>query len=260
MNIRLAAALLAVALPAWGAFQVPPLSRAVTDQAGLLSERTESALEGALRALNDRGRVQLAVLTVNDLGGESPEEASIKVASVWKLGTAQKDNGVLLMISRDDRTVRIEVGQGLEGDLPDAYANRITDNTMVPYFKQQDFDTGVILGVQEIIKRTDPEFPFESHLQGFSPRAHARDGRPGAGFALFPFLFSMPFWFWILVVIWLLSRRGRRRRRSYWGPGMWGGGGFGGRSWGGGFGGGGFGGGFGGGGGGFSGGGATGRW
>lgn len=247
-----------VVVSAHAEFKVPWLDRAVTDLAALISDGTEAQLETALRDLNKRGRVQLAVLTVPSLEGMPIEQASIRVVDQWKLGTTAKDNGVLLLISKSDRALRIEVGQGLEGDLPDAYSKRIIDNSIVPLFKSGDFEGGILVGVRDIISHTDSEFNFDSYFQSGRvqdyPRSksHSRAIWPDSvlGSILFALFFSKGGIWFLIFILWLFfGRRSGRRRYGGWGGGSsWGG-----RS-------GGFGGGFGGGGGGFSGGGASGRW
>lgn len=238
---------LADALPG---FVVPPLTGPVVDTAHLLAPQSESFLSQNLRALRQQGGSQVVVLTVDELYGLPIEQASIQVTDAWKLGSATKDNGILLIIAAKERAVRIEVGQGLEGQLTDAYSRRIIDRVIVPRFRASDIDGGVIAGVGAILQYTDPDF-----VLGDGPQPTASRRR-----------WSMPLVIWLIifVFIWLRSLGGggpgggfrsgyRRSGTTYWGGGGFGGGGF---SGGGGFGGGGFSGG----GGGFSGGGASGRW
>jgi uncharacterized protein len=229
-------------------FTVPALTGPVVDDAGMLSQSTRERLSRFLRQLHDEGGTQIQVLTVDNLGGLSIEEASIKVTDQWKLGTAKADNGILLMLSRQERRVRIEVGQGYEGDLPDVTASRIVREVIIPQFKEGDYDRGVTDGVLAIVHYVNPQF-LEGH--NAAPRGTKI---PGLGF-------------WVImgwILVFILSRLfagpfGRSRSRwrggwNDWGGGGWGGGGFGG--WGGGS----SGGGWSGGGGGFSGGGASGGW
>jgi len=233
-------------------FEVPKLSGAVVDRAGVLSPETRERLEGALRELQRKGGTQLAVLTLPNLSGLTIEQASIRVADAWKLGDEEADNGVLLLLARDERRVRIEVGQGLEGTLPDAYAKRIVDEAMTPLFKSGDFDAGVAVGVFQIARVTNPAVDLRPFLEGsLRARRSTRTRGSPAQSLLFLFL-GIP----LLLMRGLgMGGYGRRRGAYYWGAGALGAG-LGGR---GGFGGGGFGG-FGGGGGGFSGGGASGGW
>jgi len=229
-------------------FRVPPLRSAVNDRADMLSPAAKERIETALRALQQKGGTQLVVLTLPNLSGLSIEQASIQIVDAWKLGTAKDDNGVLLLIAKEERRMRIEVGQGLEGVLTDAYSKRIIDESIQPLFRAGDFDSGVLVGVYQIARITNPEVDLTPYLEGSSTQAHRRTGRstPGPlGWLVF-LLIAMPFW----LLRWgMFGGRTyyRGQRGSYWGYGS-GGGGFGG------------GGGFSGGGGGFSGGGASGGW
>ncbi len=104
-------------------FEVPRLSGPVVDEGGFLAPAARRKIASALVELKRQGGgIEIAVLTVRDLGGLSIEQASIQVVDKWKLGSEGKDNGVLLLVSKQERKVRIEVGQGLDGDLPDAHA------------------------------------------------------------------------------------------------------------------------------------------
>lgn len=234
----LALSLLLPAASARAEFVVPPLTGAVVDRAQMLSPDTVARLETALRDLWNAGGSQIAVLTVPELGGVTIEQASIQVVDQWKLGTAKGDNGILLMVSKAERSARIEVGQGLEGTLPDAYARRIIDDVLVPEFKAGNYDRGVINAVFAIAQRTDPD-----HQLGIGkPRREAAPTPANPWFTLVVFLFIFGFALLPRLLGFAPSYRGRR---GYWSNGGWGGGG---------------GGGFGGGGGGFSGGGASGKW
>ncbi len=222
------------------AFLVPPLTGPVVDQSGLLSRQAVASLTEILQQLNNQQKAQLQVLVVDSLDGTPIEQASIQVVDTWKLGSQKGDNGVLLFIAFKDKKIRIEVGQGLEGDLPDVVASRIIREVIAPYFKQQKYSDGVIAGVFSIIKIIDPEFSAQN---ASSYKVKSTDSN---GLILFVILF--------IIFSVLNSGVGRRvhRRSGPWGGGF-GGGGFGGGGWGGG-------GGWSGGGGGFSGGGASGDW
>jgi uncharacterized protein len=229
-------------------FEVPALRSAVTDQAGILSPATRQQLESALRQIQRVGGTQLAVLTVPDLAGLTIEQASIRVVDAWKLGSKKADKGVLLLVARDERKVRIEVGQGLEGALTDAYSKRIIDETITPLFKQDDMDGGVIMGVFQIARTTNPDVDLRPFLEG-----QLRERRSGRTRSPWQSLFGI-----LLMVAIFSTRRGMLPMMFLGGMAM---GGYAGRRSHGGFGGGGGGfGGFGGGGGGFSGGGASGGW
>lgn len=130
---------------------VPFLAGRVNDTAGILSSQTVTELEALLKAHEDSTSNQVVVLTIPSLGGADLEEYSMKVFEAWKPGQASKDNGVLLLVARDDRKLRIEVGNGLEGDLPDITCGHIIRNEIVPRFKDGDYDGGVRAGVQSIL-------------------------------------------------------------------------------------------------------------
>ncbi len=131
--------------------EVPFLAGHVNDTAHMLSANAVTALEAVLQAQEDSTSNQVVVLTVPGLQGEVLEEYAMRVAETWKIGQADKDNGVLLLIAREDRAVRIEVGSGLEGNLPDITCGRIIRNEIVPRFRDGDFDGGVTAGVNAML-------------------------------------------------------------------------------------------------------------
>jgi uncharacterized protein len=153
--LRISLFLLSVALlfPSIAVYaqEVPFLSGRVNDYAGILSSNTISELDGKLKAFEDSTSNQIAVLTINTLEGADLEEYSIKVAQIWKLGQKGKDNGVLLLVVKDDRKVRIEVGYGLEGTLTDALCSVIIQRGILPKFRNKDYDGGVEAGVTSIL-------------------------------------------------------------------------------------------------------------
>ena len=129
------------------ALDVPFLSGRVNDYAHLLDASSASSLDAKLKDYETRTGSQFAVLTIPSLEGAPLEEFSLKVARTWKLGRAGKDDGVLLLVARDDHKLRIEVGYGLEGVLPDALCGRIIRDTIVPRFRGGDYAGGVTAGV-----------------------------------------------------------------------------------------------------------------
>lgn len=136
---------------------VPPLTARVTDLTGTLSPSQRDALEQELRAFETRKGSQIAVLIVPTTQPEVIEQYALRVAEAWKLGRKGVDDGVLLLIARDDHALRIEVGYGLEGAIPDAVANRVIDEIIVPFFKQGDFYGGIQAGVARLIRLIDGE-------------------------------------------------------------------------------------------------------
>lgn len=275
---------------AQGLQPIPPLTARVTDTTGTLDAGQKAALEAKLAAFEREKGAQVAVLIVPTTQPEDIAQYSIRVVDAWKLGRAQPDDGALLLVAKDDRRLRIEVGYGLEGALPDAIASRIIRETITPRFRQDDYYGGIDAGVDRILGviRGEALPPPDERWQG--------EGAPPRGLQILPMLF-----FGVLVAsgvlraifgrtigslltggvvggiayvlltavgvsiaagigAWLLSlllsavgggRWSSGPRHGGWGGG-WGGGGLGGGGFGGG--------GFGGGGGGFGGGGASGRW
>jgi uncharacterized protein len=153
---------------------VPKLQGYVNDYAGMISPSAKSKIEEELRAFEQSDSTQIVILTVPSLGGKNIEEFSIKVAEAWKIGQQVKDNGVLFIVSKQDRKIRIEVGRGLEGKLTDLMAGRIIDQVIKPRFKQGDFDGGFITGTSALIDATRGEFkaeqrPVQRRQKGFPP-------------------------------------------------------------------------------------------
>jgi len=265
---------------------IPKLETRVTDLTGTLTAGEQADLEQKLRAFEARKGAQIGVLVVATTQPEDIAQYSIRVAEQWKLGRAKPDDGVLVLLAKDDRATRIEVGYGLEGGLTDATSNRIIDETMIPLFRQGQYYAGLSAGVDQIIRVVDgePLPPPDSGWQGGANRIwgmlpalfvgvifvssilRAMLGRVG-GAAATGGLAAILAWVvsqvlfaavgfgaiaFLLSLVLGLGGRGWSSggRGGFGGFGGWGGGGFGG----GGFGGGGFGGG------GFGGGGASGSW
>jgi uncharacterized protein len=221
------------------ALDVPELRGYVNDYAGMLSPSTGAQLAEKLKAFEASDSTQMVILTIPSLEGEPIEDVGIQVAESWKIGQKGKDNGILLIVSKQDRKMRIEVGRGLEGRLTDLTAGRIIDLVIKPRFKAGDFDGGFTAGVSALIGATRGEFQADAK----------RSPRPPSLWTAFVFGFFILF----AIAASRASRKVTRRgdHAGGWYPG--GGGGFGSPSGGGE-------GGFGGGGGGFGGGGSSGDW
>lgn len=233
--------LISFALPLHAQKEIPELwGQRVHDEAKVLSQQTVDNLERQLKIFEDSTTNQIAILIVPSLDGEIIEQYGLRVSEKWKLGQKDKDNGVLLLLAINDRKMRIEVGQGLEGPLPDAICNRIIRNEMAPNFRRGDYDAGVNAAVTAIRQAIKGEYKADD----------IPIGRRNKGPKLPIFL--------IILIIFILGRLLNRNRGG--GSGWSSGGGFfigggGGGSWGGGGGGG-----FSGGGGSFGGGGSSGSW
>jgi uncharacterized protein len=142
--------LAAVAAVPATALDVPYLIGRVSDHAGMLTETERARIDEKLAALEAGTGAQVAVLTVVSLGGEPIEAYSLRVAETWRLGRKGRDDGVLLLVARDDRALRLEVGYGLEATLPDAVCRRIIDNVIVPQFRAGSYAAGIEAGVDAI--------------------------------------------------------------------------------------------------------------
>ena len=136
---------------------VPALSGRVIDQTKTLTPEQMRTLDQKLREIEARKGSQVVVLMVPTTKPEEIEQFAIRVADKWKIGRKKVDDGAILFIAKNDRTVRIEVGYGLEGVLTDALSKRIIDGTMIPRFKQQDFYGGISAGVDQIGRVIDGE-------------------------------------------------------------------------------------------------------
>ena len=160
-------ALLVAATLARADVAIPPLQARVTDLTATLSTQQQAALEEKLRAFEARKGSQIAVLIVPTTQPETVEQYAVRVEESWKLGRKGVDDGVLLLVAKDDRKLRIEVGYGLEGALNDATAKRIIAEDITPRFKQNDFAGGINAGVDRIIKVIDgePLPPPQARLQ-----------------------------------------------------------------------------------------------
>ncbi|MHB0973718.1 MAG: TPM domain-containing protein [Thiobacillus sp.] len=265
--------LLLCALSAWAQVAVPDLSRRVTDLTATLSADQVAALDGKLAAFEAKKGSQIAVLIVPTTQPEDIAQFGIRVADQWKIGRKKIDDGVILIVAKDDRKLRIEVGYGLEGAIPDAIAKRVIAETITPYFKTGDFYGGIDAGVRQLMQliEGEPLPPPPAPDNGGGDGAFvilivggivagwllsALMSRPAAGGiaalgsgAVGAFLLGFtPVLLFIAVFVFAGVAAGFRRGGGWSsGGGGWGGGGSGGGSWGGG-------------GGGFGGGGASGSW
>lgn len=219
--------------------QFPPLTGRVIDQAGILSPAAKSKLTELLEEHERRTSNQVVVLTVNSLQGYDIADYGVRLGRAWQLGQRGRNNGAILIVAPRERLVRIEVGYGLEGDLPDARASAIIQQEIIPRFRAGDFEGGIVQGTIAILGS------IEGTYKGPAPSR----GQP-VDESMIPILMIIVFF----VVIALFNGYGGRRRSGWGAPiflpgpgGGWGGGRRGG-------------GGFSGGGGSFGGGGASGRW
>ena len=161
--------------PVFAETAIPALQARVTDQAGVLDAPARQALEAKLAAFEQAKGSQIAVLIVPSTQPEAIEQYSIRVVDAWKLGRKGVDDGVLLLLAMQDRALRIEVGRGLEGAIPDAIAKRVIAEVITPYFKRGDFAGGVDAGVVALIKLVEGE-PLPAPVASQSGSAMADAG------------------------------------------------------------------------------------
>ncbi|MBP1316492.1 TPM domain-containing protein [Herbaspirillum huttiense F1] len=144
-----------------GLVPVPPLSAHVIDQVHLLQPQQRQALEGVLAEIEQRTGSQIGVLLMSSTAPEAIEQYSIRVAEAWKLGRKGVDDGVILIVAKDNpkslRRLRIEAGRGVQGSLTDAQSKRILEDVIAPHFRQNDFYGGLAAGVTAITTLLEQE-------------------------------------------------------------------------------------------------------
>jgi uncharacterized protein len=187
----IAAALLVLCLGAVSAsaLDFPPLTGRVVDQAGILNADIRGDLADKSKDLEEKSGIQLVVATVTSLQGSDIETYANELFRTWKLGQAQKNNGVLLLVAPNERKVRIEVGYGLEGTLTDAVASVIISSAIVPRFKSGDFPGGIERGVGDILD------VLGGDTTDWQPQTVVRDNEASVLWALIPIILSFGFVF-----------------------------------------------------------------
>jgi len=163
--------------PGSGAMQLPELSGRVVDQAEMVGTQTEARLTQMLAAHEQATGEQVVVVTVPDLQGRSIEEFGVELGRAWGIGEADEDTGALLIVARDDRKIRIEVGYGLEGRLTDAQSAAIINSIITPAFRAGNFEQGIAEGSAAMVQVLGGD-PL---LAANDPRAGTRDDEPPGG-------------------------------------------------------------------------------
>jgi uncharacterized protein len=177
--------------PAAAAKDIPPLTGRIVDQANLLTPEQRQRIETKLAQFEQQTGDQVAVLTVDSLDGEAIEDYANKVGRAWALGQKGKDNGVLLLVSKQDRKMRMEVGYGLEPVLTDLQTKVIQDEVIIPYFKKGDYGSGIEAGVDAILSTIQGK-PFTPAPEPAPQPVHGKGG-PDFGFLLFALFILLPF-------------------------------------------------------------------
>ncbi len=179
----------------------PPLERPIIDQTESLANEDIDRIAQLIKAERQKKSLQIGVLMIETLGSDdSLEEYSLKVARQWGVGDKKKSNGVLLLIAKNDRKMRIEVGNGMEGSLTDARASQIIRNTIAPKFRSGDYAGGVEAGVKRIIDAAEGRNLFDNDMDGES---------------IVSMLFIVIF-ITIIVIAILKGNGSNGRRRRYW--------------------------------------------
>ena len=203
-------ACLAVVLPAGimpvSAQDFPALTGYVNDGAGLLSPQGKEGLESQLAQLEKDTTAQVFIATVKSIGDDSIEDYASRLFEKWKIGQKDKDNGVLFLVSLDDRKMRIEVGYGLEPVITDGRAGRIRDDDVIPLFKNNDYEGGIKAGVASI----------EKYIRDGTPPAPLEENPVKSVFGDFTFAF------FILSIITIYLSGFMARSKNVWLGGIWG--------------------------------------
>jgi uncharacterized protein len=184
---------------------IPPLSGRIVDQARVIDDWTRSRLDTELADFEKAKGIQLVVVTLPNLAGYTVEDWGLALGRGWGIGQKGKNNGLLLIVAPKERKLRIEVGYGLEGDLPDATANGIIRDTIVPYFRAGDMPGGIAAGVDAIVTT------LGGQVAGAAPVPRKSNSSPLASLVV-------PFAFFIFVGAFIMLGRGRRRVGPWGGP------------------------------------------
>lgn len=236
LSILLILSMTLVMAPAvlWAMTDIPPAPGPpiyVQDYAGLLDEQTKSNIINLGTQIEKRSGAQVVVVTVDKLGASDIREYANELFRKWGIGDKEKDNGILLLVNKENLLtgksgkVRIEVGYGLEGAIPDGKAGRILDNYVLPRWQAGDYRGGIWQGYMAIGAEIAREYNFKLDQQ-YVPKPVSRGSNGSGGDPLIGFIVFLV----IFAVLSAVFRKGRRRRGDddYWGGGFGGWGGFGG--------------------------------
>jgi uncharacterized protein len=187
------------------AFEVPPNDGFVTDTASVLSTEEETNIEKVLKDFRDRTSNEIAVVIIPSLDGEILEDVALQIGRKWGVGTKERDNGIVMLISMDDRAITLSVGYGLEGAIPDIVAKGVIDNDILPHFRRNETAQGILAGIDALEKHIGGEYTVDRYTHADS------------AWSLEPFTLFLFFLFgeWILAIL--------ARTKSWWAGGVLGG-------------------------------------
>ncbi len=138
-------------------FKLPRPTSHIVDSANIISASQEQSINSLLKPLKAENKAEIVIVTLNSLQNIPIEMAAIELADLWKLGTAEDDNGIIILLAKKERRVRIEVGQGLEGFITDAFSKQVIDLKFLPYFKRGQYGAGLVAGTDTITKKINNE-------------------------------------------------------------------------------------------------------
>jgi uncharacterized protein len=193
------------------ALDFPQLTGRVVDQANVMTPESRADLKAKLKDLEDKSGIQLVVATVTSLQGSDVETYANELFRTWKLGQAQKNNGVLLLVAPADHKVRIEVGYGLEGTLTDALSSVIISSAIIPRFKANDYSGGIERGVDGIVS------VLSGDTADWQPKVSVRSDQDDLGNEIFFIIFIL----FIIYIIWTGYRNSTSGRYATRGGGPW---------------------------------------
>ena len=195
-------------------FDIPALTGRVVDQADVLSDNVEAVLSAKIAAHEASTGNQIAIVTLPDLGGRPIESWGLLLGRSWGIGEKGKDNGIVFLIAPNDREIRIEVGYGLEGNLPDATANEIIQSNVIPYFKGGEIEVGVTAGLDAILAALSGAYqsPAEPFLNYDSPGHFKGFGFPEE---MIPVIF-VGFCFFFIAITLVRRRWDPKLNRHVW--------------------------------------------
>lgn len=206
--------LLLTGLPSRAYFNPGRPTGFVNDYAGLLSAEEKSALENKLTVFNQESSNEISIVVIPSLEGDTIENFAVKLFEEWGIGKSKQDNGVLLLVALNDRQMRIEVGYGLEGTLPDAISYQIITKTLKPAFQAENYYEGISVATDQIMAATRGEYQPEATSGAISGGAE--------GFLKNLNGDAVTFLIFLLYALFSIARRRLAKTKRWWPGGVWG--------------------------------------